>query len=160
AELSTWPGGRPSRTDPPDTGEWHDKGYYTTLSGGSLMATASLASIMDDHVSLSITCLDRLYLNGYVPTLQAPGQLVRFCRAIVGTCGNWSPASRPQGGKRGRNLPLSSTGSVARANLRRVTPCPNRIRFCRRPHLCPPRTMCWRGWGAGGPPQMLQDAAG
>jgi len=48
------------------------------------MAAASLASIMDDHVSLSVTCLDRLYLNGYVPTLQAPGQLVRFCREHLG----------------------------------------------------------------------------
>ncbi len=48
------------------------------------MAAASLASIMDDQVALSITCLDRLYLNGYVPTLQAPGQLVRFCREHLG----------------------------------------------------------------------------
>jgi putative transposase len=29
--------------------------------------------------------------------------------------------------------------------LRRVTPCPNRIRFCPRPHLCLPRTTYWRG---------------
>jgi hypothetical protein len=48
------------------------------------MAAASLTSIMDDHVSLSVTCLDRLYLNGYVPTLQVPGQLVRFCREHLG----------------------------------------------------------------------------
>jgi len=48
------------------------------------MAAASLASIMDDQVALSVTCLDRLYLNAYVPTLQAPGQLVRFCREHLG----------------------------------------------------------------------------
>jgi hypothetical protein len=48
------------------------------------MAAASLASIMDDQVSLSVSCFDRLYLNGYVPTLQAPGQLVRFCREHLG----------------------------------------------------------------------------
>ena len=48
------------------------------------MAAASLASIMRDQVALSVTCLDRLYLNGYVPTLQAPGQLVRFCREHLG----------------------------------------------------------------------------
>jgi hypothetical protein len=48
------------------------------------MAAASLASIMRDQVVLSVTCLDRLYLNGYVPTLQAPGQLVRFCREHLG----------------------------------------------------------------------------
>ena len=48
------------------------------------MAAASLASIMRDQVALSVTCLDRLYLNGYVPTLQTPGQLVRFCREHLG----------------------------------------------------------------------------
>ena len=48
------------------------------------MAAASLASIMRDQVALSVTCLDRLYLNGYVPTLQSPGQLVRFCREHLG----------------------------------------------------------------------------
>src|SRR5947209_19931006 len=58
--------------------------FHTTLAGGSLMAAASLASIMDDQVSLSVMCLDRLYLNGYVPTLQTPGQLVRFCREHLG----------------------------------------------------------------------------
>ena len=48
------------------------------------MVAASLESIMDDQVTLSVSCLDRLYLNGYVPTLQAPGQLVRFCREHLG----------------------------------------------------------------------------
>jgi hypothetical protein len=48
------------------------------------MAAASLASIMRDQIALSVTCLDRLYLNGYVPSLQAPGQLVRFCRQHLG----------------------------------------------------------------------------
>ena len=42
------------------------------------MAAASLASIMRDQIALSVTCFDRLYLNGYVPTPQTPGQLVRF----------------------------------------------------------------------------------
>ena len=31
-------------------------------------------------MSLSIACVDRLYLNGYVPLLQAPGQISTFCR--------------------------------------------------------------------------------
>lgn len=48
------------------------------------MPAASLASIMRDQVSLSVTCLDRLYVNGYVPTLQSPGHLVRFCREHLG----------------------------------------------------------------------------
>ncbi|MGI9145343.1 MAG: hypothetical protein ACR2IK_02145 [Chloroflexota bacterium] len=31
-------------------------------------------------MSLSIACVDRLYLNGYVPMLQAPGHITTFCR--------------------------------------------------------------------------------
>ena len=35
-------------------------------------------ALLRDHVSLTVECLDRIYLNGYIPTLQVPGQLVRF----------------------------------------------------------------------------------
>jgi len=38
----------------------------------------NIHEIIRDHVSLSTTCIDRLYVNGYLPTLQTPGQLVRF----------------------------------------------------------------------------------
>ena len=31
------------------------------------------------HVSLDVACLDRIYLNGYLPTVQVPGQVVQFC---------------------------------------------------------------------------------
>ena len=34
--------------------------------------------ILKDHVTLDIECIDRIYLNGYIPTLQTPGQLVKF----------------------------------------------------------------------------------
>jgi hypothetical protein len=34
--------------------------------------------ILKDHVTLDIECIDRIYLNGYIPDLQMPGQLVRF----------------------------------------------------------------------------------
>jgi hypothetical protein len=33
-----------------------------------------LATILREHVTLSAACLDRLYLNGYLPTLQTGGQ--------------------------------------------------------------------------------------
>jgi hypothetical protein len=33
------------------------------------------ADILDGHVSLDIECLDRIYLNGYVPNLQVGGQV-------------------------------------------------------------------------------------
>jgi hypothetical protein len=35
-------------------------------------------------VTLSVRCLDRLYVNGYVPTLQTPGQLCWFLREHLG----------------------------------------------------------------------------
>jgi hypothetical protein len=36
------------------------------------------ADVLDGHVSLDIECLDRIYLNGYVPNLQVGGQVVQF----------------------------------------------------------------------------------
>jgi len=38
----------------------------------------NIASIIRDHVVLSIRCVDRLYVNGYLPRLQTSGQLVYF----------------------------------------------------------------------------------
>jgi hypothetical protein len=34
--------------------------------------------LLRDHVTLEVECIDRLYLNGYIPNLQTGGQLVRF----------------------------------------------------------------------------------
>lgn len=34
--------------------------------------------ILRDHVTLTVDCMDRIYLNGYIPHLQVPGQLVNF----------------------------------------------------------------------------------
>jgi hypothetical protein len=36
---------------------------------------------LDGHVSLDVECLDRIYLNGYVPNLQVGGQVVSFMTA-------------------------------------------------------------------------------
>lgn len=36
----------------------------------------TIEELLRDHVTLEVECLDRLYLNGYVPTLQMSGQLV------------------------------------------------------------------------------------
>ncbi len=44
------------------------------------MPSPSLSTILRDHVSLSITSFDRLYLGGYLPALQTSGQLVAFCQ--------------------------------------------------------------------------------
>jgi hypothetical protein len=34
--------------------------------------------ILRDPVTLTVDCMDRIYLNGYIPNLQVPGQLVNF----------------------------------------------------------------------------------
>lgn len=38
----------------------------------------NVTEILKEHVTLDIECIDRLYLNAYIPTMQAGGQLVRF----------------------------------------------------------------------------------
>jgi hypothetical protein len=40
--------------------------------------------VLDGHVSLGVECLDRIYLNGYVPNLQVGGQVVSFMTAHLG----------------------------------------------------------------------------
>ena len=42
------------------------------------MPIPSVATILREQVSLSTSCIDRLYLNGYVPRLQSTGQLCAF----------------------------------------------------------------------------------
>ncbi len=46
--------------------------------------TPNVAELIRDHVSLSNTCIDRPYINGYVPTLQTSGQLCYFLREHLG----------------------------------------------------------------------------
>jgi hypothetical protein len=49
------------------------------------MATvADLDQLLDEHVVLDLHCLDRIYLNAYVPTLQVGGQVVTFLTQHLG----------------------------------------------------------------------------
>lgn len=43
-----------------------------------MVERVSVASLLDGHVSLAVDSFDRLLLNGYVPTLQTAGAVVRF----------------------------------------------------------------------------------
>lgn len=47
----------------------------------------NVAEIIKDHVTLEVRCIDRLYLNGYVPRLQSSGGvvdfLIRACRQKI-----------------------------------------------------------------------------
>ena len=40
--------------------------------------------VLDGHVTLDIECLDRIYLNAYVPILQTSSQVVAFLSGHLG----------------------------------------------------------------------------
>jgi len=48
------------------------------------MTNVNIYDVLDGHVSLSLDCVDRLYLNAYVPNLQAGGQVVTFLTEYLG----------------------------------------------------------------------------
>jgi hypothetical protein len=50
------------------------------------MATrvVTVNDVLDGHVGLDLECFDRIYLNGWVPTLQVPGQVVSFLTQHLG----------------------------------------------------------------------------
>ena len=45
---------------------------------------ATIPELLNGHVTLEVECLDRLYLNGYIPALATPGGLVNFMRGQLG----------------------------------------------------------------------------
>jgi hypothetical protein len=51
-------------------------GRHELAAAGSAVVTA--ADVVAGHVRLDISCLDRVYLNGYVAKLQTPGGVVYF----------------------------------------------------------------------------------
>jgi len=44
----------------------------------------TVPELLDGHTVLDIECLDRIYLNGYVPLLQVGGQVITFLRGHLG----------------------------------------------------------------------------
>src|SRR6478609_4658846 len=48
------------------------------------MATVTVNDVLDGYVALDLECLDRIYLNAYVPDLQVGGQVVSFLTAHLG----------------------------------------------------------------------------
>lgn len=45
---------------------------------------ANVNNLLDEHVTLRYECLDRIYLNGYVPRLQTPEGLAPFLASQLG----------------------------------------------------------------------------
>ena len=49
-----------------------------------MATTVTVNDVLDGHVALDVECMDRIYLNGYVPNLQVGGQVVSFMTAHLG----------------------------------------------------------------------------
>jgi hypothetical protein len=49
-----------------------------------MATTVTVNEVLDGHVGLDLECLDRIYLNAYVPNLQVGGQVVSFLTAHLG----------------------------------------------------------------------------
>jgi hypothetical protein len=47
-------------------------------------AVVNVNDVLDGHVALDLDCLDRIYLNAYVPNLQVGGQVVTFLTQHLG----------------------------------------------------------------------------
>src|SRR3989304_2707789 len=47
-------------------------------------AMLTVKDILTGKITLDSECIDRVYLNGYVPHLQMPGGLIRFIREQMG----------------------------------------------------------------------------
>ena len=95
-----------------------------------MASVANINDVLTGHVALEIECVDRLYLNAYVPSLQVGGQVVRFLAghlrqsdpvAGAGSGDRKSVSSRGQGSSppstRSRSLrsksPIVRVGTIA-----------------------------------------------
>jgi hypothetical protein len=50
----------------------------------AMTRVVTAGEVLDGHVALDIECLDRVYLNAYVPILQSSGQVVAFMTQHLG----------------------------------------------------------------------------
>jgi hypothetical protein len=49
-----------------------------------MASVTNINEVLEGHVALEVDCVDRLYLNAYVPNLQVGGQVVRFLTGHLG----------------------------------------------------------------------------
>jgi hypothetical protein len=49
-----------------------------------MAASLTVSELLDGHVAPDVECLDRVYLNGYVPNLQVGGRVASFMTAHLG----------------------------------------------------------------------------
>jgi hypothetical protein len=56
----------------------------SAIAAANQAGTPTIGQVLDGHVLLDLECLDRIYLNGYVPNLQVGGQVVGFLTEHLG----------------------------------------------------------------------------
>jgi hypothetical protein len=56
----------------------------TAIQAANQTGAPTISQVLDGHVTLDLECLDRIYLNGYVPNLQVGGQVVTFLTQHLG----------------------------------------------------------------------------
>jgi hypothetical protein len=49
-----------------------------------MTSVVNINDVLESHVTLDIGCVDRLYLNAYIPNLQVGNQVKRFCEIHLG----------------------------------------------------------------------------
>ena len=49
-----------------------------------MAVVVNINDVLDGHIALDLDCLDRIYLNAYVPNLQVGGQVVTFLTQHLG----------------------------------------------------------------------------
>jgi hypothetical protein len=54
------------------------------IVAGNSSGVIKVGDVLEAHVQLDLQCLDRIYLNGYVPNLQVGGQVVTFLTQHLG----------------------------------------------------------------------------
>jgi hypothetical protein len=52
--------------------------------GGRVAEVVNINDVLDGHLVVDLQCLDRVYLNGYVPKLQVGGQVITFLTEHLG----------------------------------------------------------------------------
>ena len=77
-----------------------------------MVSVANINEVLEGHVALEVECVDRLYLNAYVPGLQVGGQVVRF---LTGHLGQPGPLA---GVVRADRQPVPSGGQAVRRRQR------------------------------------------
>jgi len=73
-----------------------------------MSGVVTVPELLDGHTVLGIECLDRIYLNGCVPRLQAGGRVITFLHGHLGM-----PIVSP-GGVRADRHPVPPGGGAVR----------------------------------------------